>query len=79
MSGEFRRIMVREYSGSKGGERPLVLIFNDESVPVEVVDRWVEEEFETRKRRRFFRLKDHKGMEYLVYLDEDTQDWFMKF
>jgi hypothetical protein len=74
----YRKIRVYEYGGFKGGERPLRLLFDDETVEVEVVDRWIEEDLHTRKRRRYFRLKDSLRREYLVYYDEKTHEWYIK-
>jgi hypothetical protein len=73
-----RKIRVSAYSGGKVDERPLTLYVDDRGIEVEVVEKWVTEDFNTGKRRRYFRLRDPEGFEYLVYQEEETSDWFLR-
>ncbi len=73
-----RKIRVSAYSGGKVDERPLTLYIDDRGIEVDVVEKWVTEDFNTGKRRRYFRLWDPEGFEYLVYQEEETSDWFLR-
>ncbi|HEB75869.1 MAG TPA: hypothetical protein ENJ04_05920 [Nitrospirae bacterium] len=74
----YRRIGVSAYSGGRADERPVVIFIDGRAVEVEVVEKWVSEDFNTRRRRRHFRLLDTSGFEYLVYQDEETSEWFLR-
>ncbi len=73
-----RRIRVTAYSGGRAEERPGRLHLDEVVVDVEVVERWVEEDFGTGRRRRHFRLRDREGYEYRVYQEEDSSEWFLR-
>jgi len=74
----YRRIRVSAYSGGKVDERPLTVFIDGRAIGVEVVEKWVSEDFNTRERRRYFRLLDAEGFEYRVYQDEETAEWFLR-
>ncbi len=73
-----RGIGVSTYSGGKADERPLMLYLDDEAIEVEVIDKWVEEDYHTRKRKRHFKLRDLLGFVYHVYQEEETSVWFLR-
>jgi len=43
---------------------------------VAVLNRWIEEEFEDRTRRRFFKVKGSDGYTHRIYYDEKVMEWF---
>jgi hypothetical protein len=43
---------------------------------VEIVDRWIEENFSDRMRKRFFIVKTQDNKHYKIYIDEKTSEWF---
>ncbi|NOZ26056.1 MAG: hypothetical protein GXO94_08230 [Nitrospirae bacterium] len=74
----YRKIRVSAYSGGRPDERPLSIFIDGRAVEVEVLEKWVSEDFNTRERRRYFRLLDAEGFEYRVYQDEETAEWFLR-
>jgi hypothetical protein len=70
-------IKVTAYSGHRGNERPASLIISDKTVTVvEIVDKWIEENFLDRVRKRFFVVKANDDQRYKIYEDEKTSEWF---
>jgi hypothetical protein len=70
-------IKVTAYSGHRGNERPASLIISDKTVTVvEIVDKWIEENFFDRVRKRFFVVKANDDQRYKIYEDENTSEWF---
>jgi hypothetical protein len=70
-------IKVITYSGYRDDERPRALIINDETMTVvEIVDKWIEESYPDRMRKRFFIVKTENDKQYKIYVDEKTAQWF---
>lgn len=74
-----KELFVTTYAGYKGGERPKSFINEGKTVAVlEIVERWVEEDRDTRKRKRFFSLKGSDGKDCTIYYDETAEKWYLK-
>jgi hypothetical protein len=74
-----RKIHVAAYSGYKAGERPAAFVLDGEEIGiVTILDRWVEESFAERVRRRFFTVEGSDGCTRTLYRDEKTGEWFLK-
>ena len=70
-------IRVTAYSGYRVNESPRTFILNDETMTVvEIMDKWIEEDFSNRLRRRFFVVKADNEQHYKIYVDETTSEWF---
>ena len=73
----YENIKVITYSGYRNDERPRALIINDETMTVvEIVDKWIEESYPDRMRKRFFIVKTQDNRQYKIYVDEKTSEWF---
>jgi hypothetical protein len=71
------QIKVTAYSGLRGNERPTSLVINDKTITVvEILDKWIEESFSDRVRKRFFVVKANDDRRYKIYEDEKTSEWF---
>lgn len=69
-------IEVITYSGYRGEERPGALLVSGRRVGIAVVlDRWIEEGIDDRRRKRMFRVKGDDGVLYLLAFDEATAAW----
>jgi len=74
------RIEVIAYSGYRGEETPRTIILPDKEVEVfEILNRWIEEGFEDRGRKRFFKVKESDGNTHKIYYDEEAEEWFYVF
>jgi hypothetical protein len=74
---EEEQIDVISYSGSKGDERPL--IFNHQGLRIdvlEILDRWVEEGFDDKVRKRYFRVKGSDGDTHRISFNENILRWY---
>jgi len=70
-------IKVIAYSGYRDDESPRAFLMNDETMTVvEIVDKWIEESFSDRTRKRFFIVKTQDNRRYKIYVDEKTSEWF---
>ena len=70
-------IKVIAYSGYRVNESPQTFLINDETMTaVEIVDKWIEESFSDRTRKRFFIVKTQDNRRYNIYVDEKTSEWF---
>ena len=54
-------IKVLAYSGHRGNEKP---------TSVEILDKWIEEGFSDRVRKRFFIVRTDNDQNYKIYIDE---------
>ena len=73
----YLNIRVTAYSGYRDNESPRTFLISDEKMTVvEIVDRWIEENFSDRMRKRFFIVKTHDNQQYKIYIDEKTSEWF---
>jgi hypothetical protein len=70
-------IKVIAYSGYRVNESPRTFVINDETMTIaEIVDKWIEENYSDRTRKRFFLVKTHDNRNYKIYVDEKTSEWF---
>lgn len=71
------QIDVVSYSGRKGDERPVAFNLRGRRFEViEILDHWIEEEFGTRARKRYFKVKGNDGNTHRIYYDENTLQWY---
>ncbi len=76
MSSE--KIVVTAYSGYRGEEIPRSFIFGSEKIEIlEITGRWVEEDLETKGRKRFFKIRGSDGYVHRLYYDERESAWFL--
>jgi len=72
-----KQIDVIAYSGRRGDERPVTFILRGLRIDVaEILDHWIQEEFESRVRKRYFRVKGSAGNTHRIYYDETVLEWF---
>jgi hypothetical protein len=70
-------IKVIAYSGYRENESPRAFLINDETMTiVETVDKWIEESYADRVRKRFFIVKTENDRQYKICVDEKTSEWF---
>lgn len=73
----YQRIKVIAYSGYRAEETPRTIILHDKKIEVfEILNRWIEEGFEDRARKRFFKVKGSDGNTHKIYYDEEAKEWF---
>lgn len=73
-----KRVEVISYAGHKGEEIPRSFIIDGENVEVlEILRMWLEEGYESRERRRFFRVRGSDGYLHTLYFDEKSREWFL--
>jgi len=76
---EDQKIQVTAYSGHKAGERPAAFVLDGEEIGIiNILDRWLEESFAERVRRRFFTVEGSDGQAHTLYRDEKTGGWFLR-
>lgn len=76
MTMSLSEIIIISYASYKGEERPSAIIINNEKFSVEqILDRWVEEDFATRDRRRYFIVRVDDGLAHKLYYDEKKENW----
>ena len=74
-----RKIQVAAYSGNRADERPAAFVLDGEEIGViKILDRWLEESFAERVRRRFFTVEGSDGHTRTLYRDEKTGEWFLR-
>ena len=73
------KIRVMAYSGYRGEETPRAIIHHHEKIEViDILSRWIEEDFEDRGRKRFFICKGSDGGIHKIFYDEKTAEWYYK-
>lgn len=73
------KLEVISCSGYRGEESPRVFILHNEKIEVlEILSRWIEEDLESKERRRFFKVKGSDGYVHKMYYDEKKRGWFLK-
>ncbi len=71
------KISVSSYSGYRGDESPRAFSIRGERIEViEIMKMWLEEDRETKKRKRFFTVKGSDGFIHKIFYDEETAEWF---
>lgn len=75
---EDRKIEVIAYSGYKAEESPRFFFLDREKIEVlRILNMWVDEGVEDRRRRRFFRIRASDGYIHTMYYDEGVKSWFL--
>jgi hypothetical protein len=70
-------IVVDAYSGRRGDERPVSFVFRGQRFEVQaVLERWIEENKDDRRQKRFFRIEADDGSIHLLYCDMEAGVWF---
>ena len=73
-----KKITVIAYSGYRNDESPRAFILYDEEITVkETLNRWLEEDFSGKSRKRYFTVKGSDGYIYNIYYDEKKKEWFL--
>jgi hypothetical protein len=71
-------VSVIAYSGYRGEETPKKFTYHGKEIEViEILGRWIEEEFVNKATRRFFRVKGSEGPIYKIYYDDVKLEWFL--
>ena len=70
-------IKVIAYSGYRGEEIPRVFLLQEKRVEVvEILDTWIGEDFASKVRKRYFKVKGNDGDTHQIYYNEKTLAWF---
>lgn len=73
-----KKITVIAYSGHRHDESPRAFILYDEEITIkETLNRWLEEDFSGKSRKRHFTVKGIDGYIYKIYYDEKKKEWFL--
>ena len=74
-----QQIQVVAYSGHKADERPAAFVLDGQKIAVsKIFDRWLEEDFTERLRRRFYTVAGSDGHTHTLYRNEKSGEWFLK-
>jgi|WetSurSiteA1Bulk_404760.scaffolds.fasta_scaffold171948_2 hypothetical protein len=74
-----QKIQVAAYSGYKADERPMAFVLDGEEIGVrKILERWMEEDFAERLRRRFFTVEGSDGYAYTLYRNEKPASGSLK-
>jgi len=72
------RVIVACYSGYKGEETPLSFFLKKRRLQVvEILERRLEEDLQTKERRRLFKVKADDGKVYTLIQREKEDQWFI--
>ncbi len=72
-------IKVMSYSGYRGEENPRTFILQNKKIEIlYILKSWIEEDYLSRERKRFFRIEGSDGLEHTIYYDEESMDWFYR-
>ena len=70
-------IEVITYSGYRIEEAPRGFLLREKRVEVvEILDTWIEEDFASKVRKRYFKVKGNDGDTHQLYYNEKTLAWF---
>ncbi len=73
------RIEVTAYAGYRGEETPRSMVLTGRKIDiVGILERWVEEDGTTGKRRRCFRVKGNDLKTRIICHDEELMEWHMR-
>lgn len=71
------KIEVITYSGYKEEEKPKAFFLQGERIEViDILNMWIEEDAESRARKRFFKVKGSDGNIHEIYCNVKTLEWF---
>ena len=74
-----RETTVTTYAGYRAGERPKSFVAGGKLVEVRAIEkRWIEEDRDSRKRKRFFVVQGSDGKEYTLVFDEYSGVWLLR-
>ena len=69
-------IEVVTYSGYRGDEVPRLFFLHEKRIEiVEILDTLIEEDFASKVRKRFFKVKGNDGNTHQIYYNEKTLEW----
>jgi hypothetical protein len=69
-------VEVVTYSGYRGDEVPRRFFLHETRIEiVEILDTWIEEDFASKARKRFFKAKGNDGNIHQIYYNEKTLEW----
>lgn len=72
-----RNVEVRCHSGYKGEEYPESFVYEGREYEVaEILEQFLEEDLETRERRRVFFVKTDNGSKFRLIHSEDSEAWY---
>ena len=70
-------IEVITYSGYRGEEVPREFLLHEKRVEAsEILDMWIEEDFVSKVRKRYFKVKGNDGDTHQIYCNEKSLTWF---
>ncbi|HUI67532.1 MAG TPA: hypothetical protein VL087_04940 [Nitrospirota bacterium] len=70
-------IEVITYSGYRGEEVPRAFRLHEKRVElVEMLDTWIEEDFASKVRKRYFKGRGNDGDTHQIYYNEKSLAWF---
>ena len=68
---------VITYSGYRLVEVPRGFLLHEKRVEVmEILDMWIDEDFSSKVRKRFFRVQGNDGETHQIYYSDKTSAWF---
>ena len=71
------KIEIITYSGYRGEERPVAFVLRGERIEIiEILERWIEEEFRERIQKGFFVIKGSDGNTHKIYQEIHTAEWY---
>ena len=66
-----KKITVITYSGYRNDERPRAFILFDEEITVkETFNKWIEDDFKDKSRKRYFSVKGSDGYIYKIWTEQ---------
>lgn len=72
-------VRVEAHAGHRGAERPLAFFQAGKRIEVAgIIQAWIEEEKDSRERRRFFMVQGDDGKSHLLYYNETLRVWFTR-
>lgn len=73
------KIEVKTYAGHKADEGPSAFIWQGKKYKVSKIERyWQEEDFISRKRKDFFKIKDKRGNLFILSHSKLTDEWLLE-
>jgi hypothetical protein len=71
------RVEVLSYAGRRGYERPTTFILHGLRIDVvEILEHRIEEGFQDRVLKRYFKVKGSDGNIHRISYDESVEEWF---
>jgi len=75
---KFERIKVSEYSGYKGGEKPISFIYNGKTHKInKIISSKYEKDIITKREFNVFVVESKEGEKFSLYFDAKSNQWFL--